>query len=196
MKSEFALTFVTKVEAKMILDKYHYLSKISKGFKTGYNFGLLFHEKVVGVCIFTGFPVPELSVGMFGLKRTDQKGFFELSRLCLTPEIQGYEHNIASWFVARTIKELKKITNVRAILSYADSDYHGGTVYRALSFKYYGLTALKKDFYAENENGDLVKKSRGKTAKGVWLPRSRKHRFVKVFDKALTLNWKEQHYVV
>ena len=192
MKAGFSIQRVDKETCKNILLKYHYLKDISKGFKSGYNYGLFENDKCVGVIIFTGFPVPELVKGMFGLQRNEQEGFFELSRLCLIPEIQSKEHNIASWFVSRAIKILRKETNVRSILSYADSDFHSGTVYKACNFKYYGLSAPKKDFWIKQSNGNFIKHSRGKVKgiDGEWRLRSVKHRFVIVFDNNLKILWR------
>jgi len=192
MKSEYKISRIEKSEAEFLLRQYHYLKDISKGFKSGYNYGLYKDRILVGVCIYTGFPVPELVKGMFGLERTDQDGFFELSRLCLDPTVQKQEHNLASWFVSRTIQELRVATTVRSILSYADSDFHQGTVYKACNFVYYGLTDPKSDFWIKQTNGSFIKHSRGKTKgiDGEWRPRSRKHRFVKVFDKSLKIKWK------
>jgi hypothetical protein len=193
MKDEYTISIIEKSEASSILLKYHYLKDISKGFKSGINVGLFKKNVLVGVCIFTGFPVPELTKGMFGLERNDQEGFYELSRLCLLPDIQKMEHNITSWFVSRSIKFLKKNYKARALLSYADSDFHGGTIYKACNFKYYGLSEPKCDFYIEKPDGTFIKHSRGKIKgiKGVWKPRSRKHRFVIVFDKKLKILWNE-----
>jgi hypothetical protein len=192
MKSEYKISRIEKSEAEFLLRQYHYLKDISKGFKSGYNYGLYKDRILVGVCIYTGFPVPELVKGMFGLERTDQDGFFELSRLCLDPTVQKQEHNLASWFISRTIQELRVATTVRSILSYADSDFHQGTVYKACNFVYYGLTDPKSDFWIKQTNGSFIKHSRGKTKgiDGEWRPRSRKHRFVKVFDKSLKIKWK------
>lgn len=193
MKSEYEILSMAKKECcKELLDNFHYLSKISKGFKSGYNFILCKNDAVVGVCIFTGFPVPELVKGCFGLDRSDQYGFFELSRLCLDPESQKIEHNLASWFVSKCIKKLKKMADVRAILSYADNDHHKGTVYRACNFKYYGLSAEKKDFWILQGDGGHKKHSRGKVKglKGEWRARSQKHRFLMVFDRDLNVLWK------
>jgi hypothetical protein len=193
MKQDYSLKLLTKSQAADILLKYHYLKDISKGFKSGVNVGLFKQDVCVGVCIFTGFPVPELSKGMFGLERNDQEGFYELSRLCLLPEIQTTEHNITSWFVARAIRFLKQNYKVRAILSYADADYHGGTIYRACNFKYYGLSNPKSDFWIKQPDGSFVKHTRGsvKGVEGCWKPRSRKHRYVIVLDKKLNILWKE-----
>jgi len=192
LKEDYSIRLATKAECKPLLDEYHYLSKIQRGFKSKVNYGLIKDDKIVGVCIFTGFPVPELSKGLFGLERHQQQGLWELSRLCLHPHIQNEEHNITSWFVARGIKSLRKSQDVKAILSYADSDFHSGVIYKALGFDYYGLSDKKKDFWILQPDSTFKKHSRGKTKgiAGEWRDRSKKHRFLKVYDKALTVRWK------
>lgn len=196
MKSDFRIEKITKNQAKEILLKYHYLKDISKGFKSGNNYGLFKGDRLVGAIIFSGFPVPELSKGMLGLERTDQEGLFELSRLCIEPQTQKEEYDITSWFVAKAIKQLKRDEAVRVILSYADNDFHSGTIYRACNFKYYGLTDKKADFWIKQPNGSLIKHSRGKVkgVDGEWRERSRKHRFLMVYDKTLSVLWKEVDY--
>lgn len=195
-KTDFSIKLITKSEAGVLLNKYHYLTNISRGFKSGFNFGLFYQNNLIGVCIFTGFPVPELSVGLLGLNRSEQDGLLELSRLCLEPDIQKTEHNLASWFVSKCIKLLRKQTNVRIILSYADQAFHTGTVYMACNFKYYGLTDSKKDFYIKNNDGSFTKHSRGsvKNLIGEWKERTRKHRFLLIFDSVLNVKWKEQDW--
>ena len=191
-KTDFSILRIDKNQCAEILLKHHYLKDISRGFKSGINFGLFKDNKLVGVLIFTGFPVPELLVGMFGLPRnTEQDGFYEISRLCLIPEVQQTEHNLASYFLSKCIKLLRKTENVRAILSYADADFHNGTVYFASNFSYYGLTTAKKDFWIQNDDGTFRKHSRGsiKGINGEWRTRSQKHRFVIVYDKSLTIKW-------
>ena len=190
-KNDFKIEKISKEEAGTILLKYHYLKDISKGFKSGFNYGLFKEDCLVGVIIFTGFPVPELAKGMLGLGRTEQQGLFELSRLCLEPNIQKEEHNLASWFISKAIRELRRDTEVKVILSYADSEFHEGTVYKACNFDYYGLSAPKKDFWIENPDGTFKKHSRGKTknVKGEWRRRSRKHRYLMIFDKILNVLW-------
>ena len=82
---------------------------------------------------------------------------------------------------------------MRAILSYADSTFHSGTVYKACNFKYYGLTEAKKDFFIKQPDGSFIKHSRGKVKgiEGEWRDRSVKHRYVLVYDKNLDIKWKE-----
>jgi len=194
MKEHYSLKRISAADCKDLLFSHHYLSKQSKRFRSGMNYGLMFKDKIVGVCIFTGFSVPELAKGMLGLERQQQAGLFELSRLALDPEHQVMEHNLASWFVSRCIKDLRQQAEVKVILTYADNDYHIGTVYKALGFKYYGLSSPKKDFWIKQEDGSYKKHGRGKVKglEGEWRHRSRKHRFAKVFDKSLRVKWSEQ----
>lgn len=195
-KQSYTISIITKGECAQLLLPYHYLSSISKGFKSGINYGLWAGDVLVGVCIFTGLPVAELAVGCFGLDRKEQEGLYELSRLCLHPEHQRHAHNLASWFLSRCLKLLKKHNRCRAVLSYADTAYHQGTVYAACNFKYYGMTASKKDFWIEQADGIYVKHSRGKT-KGVlgeWRARTRKHRFLFIYDKFIYCLWEEEKW--
>jgi hypothetical protein len=199
MKTDFYIDLVSKKQAEELLLQYHYLKDISKSFKSGYNYGLFQRNEfsplniggLKGVVIFTGLPVPEIAKGAFGLERNEQQGLFELSRLCIHPQTQQSEYNITSWFVSKAIRQLRKDTEVKAILSYADNDFHCGTIYRACNFKYYGLTDAKKDFYY----ADGTKHSRGKVkgSEGEWRERSRKHRYLMIFDKQLQkdLTWQE-----
>jgi hypothetical protein len=206
MKTDYYIDYISKEEAETILKKHHYLSvkKISKDFKSGVNFGLFyggipindgmyFGGELVGVCIFTGFPVPELSVSMFGLERDDQDGLYELSRLCLIPSHQEREHNITSWFTSRCLKAMKVSHNSRAVLSYSDTGHHKGVIYRACNFKYYGKTKQKSDFFIKEKDGIFTKMSRGETKgiDGEWRKRSLKDRFVIIWDKKLKMKWME-----
>jgi hypothetical protein len=203
MKSQYYIERVTKKELEPLLLTYHYLKDESKTFKSHYNYGLFKYPDWecplnIGGClagiIFSSLPVPEIAVGAFGLERNQQKGIYELSRLCIHPDIQKEEYNITSWFLSRCIRRFKKDANVSAILSYADSTRHNGIIYRACNFKYYGLTDPKKDFYY----ADGTKHSRGsvKGVEGEWKDRSRKHRYLMVFDKELEkrLTWKEKKW--
>ena len=190
-KGKLVVRPITQDEARPLLEAHHSLSKIG-GFRSGPNYGLVSEAgHLWGVCIFTGFPVPELAVGMLGLPRSESKGLFELSRFCLSPEIQGKDKNIGSWFLSRAIRRLRSATSVRVILSYADADYHNGGLYRACNFGYFGLSAAKNDWWTRQPDGSYKKSSRGKTGEGEWRPRSRKHRFVMLFDRALSIKWEK-----
>ena len=202
MKTDYYIDRVSKSEAAELLLRFHYLKDISKTFKSGYNYGLYKNNEfcplniggIQGVCIFTGLPVPEIAKGAFGLERHEQQGLFELSRLCIHPNTQQEEYNITSWFVAKAIKKLRRDTRVRAIISYADSNFHDGTIYLACNFRYCGLSEPKKDFFFS----DGTKHSRGKIgdAEGEWRDRSQKHRYVMIFDKSLELLWTDKSSIL
>ena len=201
--TQFYIDRVCKDEIKDLLYTHHYLKDESKDFKSGWNYGLFRSSTTnvlrvggcLGVCIFTGLPVPEIAVGAFGLQRNEQEGLYELSRLCIDPQVQKEEYNITSWFLSKCIKRFKKETEVKAIISYADSSRHSGTIYRATNFKYYGLTNPKSDFWIKQSDGSFIKHSRGpiKGLNGEWRERTRKHRYMIIFDKELKkkLRWEE-----
>ena len=207
MKSDFYIDKVGKEEIKELLYTHHYLKDESKDFKSGFNYGLFKRSEwecplrignCLGACIFTGLPVPEIAVGAFGLERNQQEGIYELSRLCIHPDVQKEEHNITSWFVSRCIKRFKKDARVSCILSYADANHHLGTIYRACNFSYFGLTDKKSDFWIKQPDDSFIKHSRGSTkgVEGEWRERSRKHRYLMIFDKELKkrLTWKEEKW--
>ena len=199
-KDQYRVSQITKTQAESILKDHHYLSRESLGFRSGVNYGLfkigadestpLFNTDLLcGVAIYTGISVVETIIGM--CSETNQKGFYELSRLCLLPSIQSEEHNITSWFLSRSLRKLKKDYYVRAILSYADSRYHKGIIYRACNFKYYGFTPPKKDFYYTDKKGVYRRLQRGsvKGLKGEWVDRPQKHRYLIQCDKSLNIKW-------
>lgn len=190
-KVALTICFPAAAEAKPLLLAHHYLSAKSRGFRSGFNVGLKDGDKLIGCAIFTNFPVPEVAVGLYGLARDDQFGLYELSRFCISPDYQATEHNLGTWFLARAINQLKYLNPVRALLSYADTELHVGTLYQAYGFKYYGLTALKKDWKPVDSALPL---SRGCTDAGEWVPRTQKHRYLITYDKKLKPLWNEQPY--
>ena len=194
MLENFKISKVTKSECLPFLKKYHYLSKHSKGFRVGVNFGLFKDDILVGVCIFHSPSVPETTKGCFGLEKNHKNKIYELGRLCLKKDIKI--KNILSWFLSKSIKLLRKEYNVCAILSYADSSLHFGYIYQATNFKYYGLTDKKNDFWFELDDGSFVKHQRGpvKNRKGEWRPRTEKHRYLLIFNDNLKCKWKESPY--
>lgn len=192
--TNYSIEHINRAQCKEFLATRHYLALQGCSFRSGRNYGLYLDDQLVGVAIFHGVSAGETIKGAFGLDKTQQSGFYELGRLAIDAEHN--KRNMASWFVAQCIKLLRKETEVRAIISYADSEFHYGGIYQALNFKYYGLTAKKKDFWVKQEDGTFVKQTRGKTLglEGEWRPRSQKHRYMVVYDKALTVKWVEAEY--
>ena len=193
-KEEYEIQKITKGVCEEFLNKHHYLSKQGCGFRSGHNYGLFKDGVLVAVVIFHTISAWQTVKGCFGLQDKEQAGFYEIGRFAIDPEHN--EQNLGSWFLSRAIKRLRKETNVRAIITYADSEYHIGVLYQSIGFRYYGLTAPKSDYWIEQADGSYKKQSRGKTkgVKGEWRARSRKHRYLRVYDPTLTVHWIEQPF--
>ena len=66
----------------------------------------------------------------------------ELKRLCC---IDNTLKNTESFFIGHTLRWLKKNTNIKTVISYADTTYsHEGTIYKASNFTHVGMTAKGK----------------------------------------------------
>lgn len=223
-KNTLEVRRITNKEAHILYKKYHYLSKIQTRHRHGtFVFGLFDFETLVGACTYSNFSVPQLFRSIFGVEdfRTfNQEGFLELSRFCLDPVVQ--DKCVSSWFLSRTIKRLKETfakekKRCKAIISYADSSFHKGVIYAACNFTYYGLTDPRRDIWVpckQEEGGKyLEERFRGCRKEEYWkrcsrgwkkhldnggivVPRTRKHRFLMVFDKNLKKKvlWEERKW--
>ena len=194
LQDKYMIERIEKSQCAEFLLAHHYLSRQGYSFRSGFNYGLFEEDKLIGVAIFHGVSAWQTVKGCFGLENQEQEGFWELGRLAMDSE--RLVKNLTSWFLSRCIKQLRRDTDVRAIISYADADYHHGYIYQATNFGYYGLSAARSDFWIRQEDGSFKKQSRGKTrgVDGEWRPRSRKHRYLLVFDKRLHTQWKQEPY--
>ena len=185
----FVISAIEKKETIPFLAQHHYLG--SKGFRSSNIYGLYTDDILMGVCVFHGISAPETIVGAFGLQRTEQQGFYELGRLAIHPTLNGKNHT--SWFVSRTIKQLCKDVQVRAIISYADSSAgHVGSIYRACNALYCGTATPKFDYVDSTGKVKERFKPEEKGTACLYEKRCRgiKHRYVWLFDETLNLNWK------
>jgi len=100
--------------------------------------------------------------------------------------------NATSYLLGNSMKRLKE-HNIQAVITLADSNRHIGSIYQVCNFKYYGLTNKKTDF-CTIVNGKLKINPRmaTKDKKGVWLPRTQKHRYCYLLDKSLKILYDEQ----
>lgn len=197
MKYSYHIEPISHDTADNFLRRHHYLAQQGNGFLSKVNYGLFRDDwKFIGVITFGGISVIETLIGAFdGFDRfSSQEGFWELTRLSMDDKKK--ERNLTSWFVSRAVKMLRETYCVRAIISYADSKYHNGYIYQATNFKYYGLSPLKSDFFEKKEDGTERQVWRGsvKGLDGEWRVRSRKHRYMLIFDKSLVIKWKEEPY--
>ncbi len=123
-------------ELKDFVFKNHYLKSISRGNKKC--FGLYINSKLVGVSLY-GYPV-----GKNLNKVYNRSNILELKRFCLSPNLPK---NSASWFIAKTMRILKRY-NVKNVISYADpTQGHEGIIYKASNFQYLGKQKYPTIYY-------------------------------------------------
>lgn len=187
-KDIFEIREITKPEAYEFIRQYHYL-KDAKFFAV-YSYGLFMGEELVGCATYAN-PQGALSMkGWFGFSN-DNQTIMELSRLCMLPILNGT--NATSYLLGNSSRMLKE-HGIRAVTTLADSNRHIGSIYQVCNFKYYGLTNKKTDFFMIDEKGKLLINARCETKDkhGVWLPRTRKHRYCLKLDRTLKILYNEQ----
>ena len=114
----------------------HYAKRIPQ---IVYAYGIFESGLLVGVCTY-GIPAsPSLTMGLCGEQYKDM--VVELNRLCL---VEGHDKNLASYFVAQTLRMLPKPS---IVVSYADTSMdHVGYIYQATNFLYTGLSAKRTEW--------------------------------------------------
>lgn len=185
-KEIFKIQEISKKTAYNFVKKYHYLGDAK--FFSMYNYGLFLNNTLVGTATYSLPQGIQASKGWCGFDNNDLR-IQELHRLCLIPELNNT--NAASFLLGNSLKKLKK-KGVKIVISLADSSKHVGSIYQVCNFKYYGLTAKKSDFYSEN--GTKNQRGQTKNKKGVWIQRTRKHRYAYLLDKNIKVNYKEEPY--
>ncbi len=125
-------------EIKAFIEQHHY-SKNINGVMSSYCFKLSTIEgELIGAAIFG-------NLGMANAWRKygdDSKDVIELRRLVL---IDDTKRNAESYFIGHMLRWLKKNTELKCVVSYADpNNGHTGIVYRASNFKHVGMSAAGK----------------------------------------------------
>ncbi len=106
---------IEKSKLSEILDKYHYIGDSGK---SGKCFGFFSGENLIGVALLSS-PV-----------RKSEDQTIEISRFCLTQN----DKNLGSKCLSLLVEEAKKLKVYTKIQSFAQSDIHTGTIYRAAGF--------------------------------------------------------------
>lgn len=187
-KEIFEIREISKAEAREVVSQYHYLG--TKSFMFSYAYGIYFKgdPKCFGAVTFGMVGGVRALQSWFGLDNT-VTDILECSRLVMNPLLNGT--NATSFLFGYATRDLKK-KGIRAVVTLADTSLHSGYIYQACNFKYYGLTKPAKDLYTED--GKLNPRGKTKDVRGVWLPRTRKHRYAIVFDKALKVQYEQLPY--
>jgi len=175
----FKITEIEKKTAYDFIREYHYLKDAK--FISKYCYGLYIKDILVGVSTFSNPQGISSMKSWFGLDNSNQSAL-ELSRLCMLPKLNG--SNATSYLLANSMKLLKQ-KEVKAVITLADDSRHVGSIYQVCNFKYYGLTDAKSDFFCSN--GKVNPRGVTRNLEGVWLPRTRKHRYCFLLDKEMKI---------
>lgn len=132
--TDFEVKPTTIQYVRDFIETWHYSSNVN-GLRISHVFGLFYQDDLIGAMIY----------GPLGMANTWKKyadsenDVVELRRLCC---IDNTPKNTESYFIGKTLRWLKKNTNFKIVISYADTFHnHQGTIYKASNFEYHGLTA-------------------------------------------------------
>lgn len=121
-------------EIRDFIETWHY-SKNINGLISDYCFKLLDGETIIGGMIYGRIAM----AGVWKKYAKNESELTELRRLCC---IDDTPKNTESYFIGHTLRWLKKNTDIKRVISYADTTYnHEGTIYKASNFKHFGMTA-------------------------------------------------------
>lgn len=133
---------VKKVEfsdVKPFLLEKHYAHRIPS---ISYAYGLFYNDKLEGVVTYGTPASRSLQIGFFGEKYA--KRVIELNRLYINDYVSQHIKNVTSFFVAESLRQLKKYNLL--VVSFADSGMnHIGGIYQACNFIYLGKTPTRTD---------------------------------------------------
>jgi len=130
----FTVELITIQQATPIIKDWHY-SGSTNGLMISHCFGLFSDSNLIGVAIYGGLAMAN-AWKKYATNRTD---VIELRRLAC---IDNTPKNTESFFIAKTIKWLKRNTQHKLIVSYADTFHnHSGIIYQASNFQHVGMTS-------------------------------------------------------
>ena len=163
MNNQIKILGIKSDQTHDILKNMHYAKRIPHIVKS---FGLYECNKLLGIITY-GVPASRsLCVGVCGEKFSYD--VIELNRLFLIIN----KKNLASFFVAKTLKLLKK---PKIVVSYSDTSMnHNGYIYQASNFFYTGLSAKRKEWRLKNSN----KHSKTITEQSTLIERKNSHNYI------------------
>jgi hypothetical protein len=128
----FRVVVAQRNQIRDFIEKHHYSGSIN-GCISDYCFALIDGSDVIGA-MFYGKMAMANQYKRFADNPND---VIELRRLCC---IDDTPRNTESFFIGNTLRWLKRNTNIKTVVSYADSEYgHTGVIYKASNFKLEGI---------------------------------------------------------
>lgn len=136
-------------DANVFLSRYHYTAN---GGRNGMKFGVYHNNNLIAVAKFCS-PTRAESATRLKLKQSE---LLELTRLAIHPQYQI--KNLASWFLGRCVKSIKKLRpNIVTLLTFADETFgHVGTIYKASGWVHDGV--IESDYVYLKDDGYIMHK--------------------------------------
>lgn len=133
----YEVRLATLSEVRGFIEKNHYSGSVN-GLRVSHCFGLYDGNMMVGAMVYGPLGMAN-AWKKYGSKETE---VVELRRLCC---IDDTPRNTESYFIGKTIRYLRKNTDFKVVVSYADPTYgHSGVIYRASNFQFVGKSAKGK----------------------------------------------------
>jgi hypothetical protein len=130
----FRVELSTIDKLRPFVEQWHY-SKSVNGLRLSYCFALRNGEQLIGAALFGGLAM----ANVWKKYAEKEEDLIELRRLCC---IDDTPKNTESFFISKCLLWIKKNTQIKRIISYADTNYnHQGIIYQASNFKRLGETA-------------------------------------------------------
>lgn len=127
--SEFTIRLCSRKHIEKFIENWHYSGSIN-GCNSSYHFALYRNSEMIGALFYGRMAM----AGQYKRFSDNIDDVIELRRLCC---IDDTPKNTESFFIAKTLKWLKRNTNHKYVVSYADEEYgHSGIIYKASNFKY------------------------------------------------------------
>jgi hypothetical protein len=135
---DYKVLLCNRKEIVGFVEHWHY-SKNVNGLTTDYCFKLLDADgNMIGAMIYGKIAM----ANVWKKYAQTESELIELKRLCC---IDNTPKNTESFFIGHTLRWLKKNTEIKTVISYADTTYsHEGTIYKASNFVHCGMTAKGK----------------------------------------------------
>ena len=184
---------------KPFIEKWHYSGSV-RGLHISYCFTLFSPDgpfglpKMIGAMVYGEPAMPDVSKKYWP---KNPKIVLELNRLCC---IDDTLKNTESYFIGQTMRWLKKNSDYRVIISFADTAQgHTGTIYKATNFKHKGITSGAKALFVDGKRlhqrmltkkcpkGDEIRKRiKDGNDKGIWTEQlPPKHIYIKSLDRKI-----------
>ena len=147
---DFTVEEVPRKSIKNFIEKHHYSHNVN-GIQHLICFGL-FKEGSFGLPKMIGammYAIPSMPNTAKKYYPPEPSKCIELRRLVCIDETPK---NTESYFIGQTFKLLKKLTDYKVIVSFADEEYgHKGVIYKATNFQHCGKTSPGRTLIVDGE---------------------------------------------